>query len=159
MVQIEQFLFVGIFIFPLFIKGVLPTQEFIHYEPTSPNIGRFTVLICSELLRGLIDQGSTEILEPTPIFICAFYGKPKIDNSRVTVFVYQNIGWLEVSMDDTFLMGIVNRLADLNEQPEDLFDRQVTFTNVVIQAISVNVLHGEERTVVTDAAVKDRDDA
>ena len=58
----------------------------------------------------------------------------EIDNLRNRAAVFygdQNVSGLDVTMDDPFLMGMVNRLADLDKQIEPVADTEAVAITVV----------------------------
>ncbi len=62
------------------------------------------------------------------------FGHTKVDDlghCLIIVLGDQDVGWLEVAMDDPLLMGVLHRLADGDEQFQTLSRRQIVFVTVL----------------------------
>ncbi len=73
-------------------------------------------------------------------------GDSKIDDlgqRRRVVMGDQHVGWLEVAVNDPFLVSVLNSLADLNEQVQAFADGQLVLVAIVGDRDAANQLHHE----------------
>src|SRR5271157_574602 len=72
----------------------------------------------------------------------------EVENLGVSALGYENIGGLDVAMDDARVMGSVQRLGDVNGQRQQRFRFQRTAADAMLQRHSIEKFHGNERSTV-----------
>ena len=85
-------------------------------------------------------------------------GEPKIRQLRQAVFREQDVGWLDVAVDDPEFMGLGEAVAELASEVYGLLERQCPVATPVEEAAAVHVFHDQERPVGSAAVVVDLDD-
>src|ERR1019366_10820574 len=74
------------------------------------------------------------------------FGYAKVDYARHRVavhFTHQNVGWLQIAMDDGFLVRMLYALADLNEQLQALAQSHPVLVAVRCDGNTGYVFHRE----------------
>ena len=87
------------------------------------------------------------------------FGQAEIENFGLTALGDEDVGGLDVPMDDTSGVGNVEGIGNLNPEVEDLFDRQRLAVDVLTQGFAVDELHGDKGDMILFANVVDRADA
>ncbi len=91
------------------------------------------------------------------------FGDAEVDDLRHRVAVllrHQDVRGFEVAVDDSFLMGVLHRLAELDEELDALAMHQAEPVAVLVDAETPHQLHHEVRSaVVGDPGVQDLGDA
>ena len=92
-------------------------------------------------------------------------GQPEIEDMGLTFLVHEDVGGLEISMDDAFLMCVAHGIADPDEEigssaevrcPRGL--RPGTLL-IFVQRYAVHELHGEVGAAIArQTAIEERDD-
>jgi hypothetical protein len=72
-------------------------------------------------------------------------GQTEVEHLRLTRRVDEDVRRLEIAMDDAFLVGVFDRVADLDEQPQTFRDAQRPLGDVVVERASAHQLHREVR--------------
>lgn len=67
----------------------------------------------------------------------------------------QDIGWLNVTMDDSFLVGVLNGSAHLDEEPKSFFPRERVLVAEINDLHSANQFHHENGRPDSVAGIKD----
>src|SRR6185369_16135346 len=80
-------------------------------------------------------------------------GQTKVENLGVSALGHENIGGLDVAVDDSLCMGGIQRIRDFNGQGEErlVFERMAG--NQVLQRHAIHELHRDEGTAVVFADV------
>src|SRR5208337_5014829 len=93
-----------------------------------------------------LGRGCTPCLQGS---LCETYlRQAEVENLGVSALGYENIGGLDVAMDDARVMGSVQRLGDVNGQRQQRFRFQRTAADVMLQRHSIEKFHGNERSTV-----------
>ncbi|HME31799.1 MAG TPA: hypothetical protein VKG65_03505 [Terriglobales bacterium] len=92
-------------------------------------------------------------LAPRTSFDCDL-GQSKIKDLSVTAFGYEDIGRLDVAVDDSLGMSGVQRVGNLNRQREDNFGLYRLSRDEMLQGYAVEEFHGKERLTVLLANVE-----
>src|SRR5271157_2587588 len=82
----------------------------------------------------------------------------EVENLGVSALGYENIGGLDVAMNDARLMGGVQRIGDVNSQRQQQFRFQRTAADAMLQRHSIEKFHGNERSTVLLVNVVDSAD-
>jgi hypothetical protein len=75
----------------------------------------------------------------------------EIENLGVTAFAHEDVRWLDIPVDDAFGVGGFERIRDFNSQFQKLFRGQRPTVYQVLQRLSVEKLHRNERLTVVFA--------
>ena len=78
----------------------------------------------------------------------------EIQDLRLAVLIYEDVARLQVTMDDAFLVGVVDGVTDLREECETLLRVELVLVGVVGQGPAIDELHGKER-LRPEARVRD----
>src|ERR1700731_4627558 len=76
------------------------------------------------------------------------FRQAKIKNLCMSTLRYKDVGWLDVTMNDSFCMRGVQRLGNLNSQLQDLLDHQRLPGNTVFESLALQQLHRDERSSI-----------
>ena len=77
----------------------------------------------------------------------------------MSALCYENVGGLDVTVDDAFGVGDVKGIGNLNRKVEHNRERKRLAMDMLAQGFAVDELHGDERPLVLLANVVDRADA
>ena len=139
----------------LLVKGQDPGQEFVEQHAQGVDIRtcvnvlggkvhlfRAHVLGCAQQLPlqgkyGLFGEGTGSGLGNAKV--------NELGHGPVPVHGYQDIGGLDVPMDDTLLVGIVQALADLSEELEALFNAELAVVSVARDGHASDEFHSKVR--------------
>jgi hypothetical protein len=72
------------------------------------------------------------------------FRRAELEDLGVTQLGDKDVGWLEVAMDDALRMRRVQRIGDLNAQPEDGIDVRQIGGDPLAQSVAFKKLHGNE---------------
>ena len=72
-------------------------------------------------------------------------GYTEIQNLRLARFIHENVGRLQVTMDQAALMGMLHRIADSGHQFQPLPCIQMMIVAIGEQRLTTHQLHGEVR--------------
>src|ERR1700693_292754 len=70
-------------------------------------------------------------------------GKAEVENFGVAAFSDKNIGGLDVAMDDSFAVGSIERVGDVDTEIEEQFQIQGAARDAVLQRFAVKTFHGD----------------
>ena len=87
-----------------------------------------------------------------------YLGQSEVENLSVTAFCHQNVGWLNVTMNDPFTMRRIERVSNLNSERQCVFRLQWTASDAMLQRHAIQELHDHEGTTIFLANVMDRAD-
>src|SRR5262245_56986311 len=76
------------------------------------------------------------------------FGNAEVDDfcyRQAVMHRHEDVGWLDVAMDDSSLMCVLNRLANLNEEAESLWNSHATLHAVLGNPDATDQLHYEVR--------------
>src|SRR5271165_114908 len=82
----------------------------------------------------------------------------EVENLGVSTPGDENIGGLDIAMNDARLMGGVQRIRDVNRQSQQQFRLHRTATDAMLQRHAIEELHRNERSAVLLIDVVDRAD-
>jgi hypothetical protein len=85
-------------------------------------------------------------------------GQPEIEHLRVPSLRHEDVGRLNVAVNDTCAMGGIKRVSDLDGQRKQRLDFHRTFSDHVLECRSVQKLHRDEGAPVLLANVMNRAD-
>src|SRR6516164_7355927 len=81
---------------------------------------------------------------PTHAFFQASLGKTKVENLSLSTLHDENVGGLDVSMDDAFGVCCVEPFCNLDGRIQKIFDSLRSTSDTVLQRHSVKKLHHDE---------------
>jgi len=111
----------------------------------------------TSLLWAHVRRGSSQ--PATPAEILFFQSKPKVGNERLSRAIDQNIGGLDVPVDQATSMGVMQGFSDCRHQCRRLVKTGACFLDRGGKVASFDVLgHDEAETIVGTPHVVDRDD-
>src|SRR6266704_2726975 len=73
------------------------------------------------------------------------FSQSEIENFCLTSIRHEDIGGLNVPMDDTLSVCRIQRICDLDSQIEHRLDLQRFSSDLVFEGLAFKVLHGDER--------------
>src|SRR5690242_6457575 len=73
--------------------------------------------------------------------------KPEVENLGVTALGHEDIGGLDVAMNDALGVGGVERVSDFDGERKNQFGVHGTVADSVLQSQAIQKLHGDERQV------------
>jgi hypothetical protein len=82
-------------------------------------------------------------------------GQPKIQQFGVTASGHKNVRWLEVAMNNGPFVRRFESIGDLQSQIEKCFQRQRTSSNLSLERLAFQQLHGNEISAVLFSDVVD----
>jgi hypothetical protein len=82
----------------------------------------------------------------------------EVKNLGMPPFRDENIGWLDVAVDDPFGVCCVESVSDLNSERQNKFSFQWTATNAMLQRHPVQKLHSDKCFTILLTDVEDRAD-
>jgi hypothetical protein len=85
-------------------------------------------------------------------------GQAEIKNLGVPTPGYKNVCWLDVPVDDAFGVGGVESVGNLDSKGEQRLQIHRTVADQVLQRLTVEKLHGDERLAIFLTNVVDRAD-
>src|SRR5580704_15162036 len=71
------------------------------------------------------------------------FGKPEVENFGVAALGDKNVGRFNVAVDDSFAVGRVERVGDVNAQVQKQFQIQGAARDAVLQRFPVKTFHGD----------------
>ena len=78
----------------------------------------------------------------------------KIHNLGIACLGYEDVGRLEIGVDDEILMGMLHSLADRDHHLHDLARRQIAYVDVVVDGDAAHQFHDQVgRTALVDASI------
>ncbi len=86
------------------------------------------------------------------------FREPEIQDVRLAIEVDQDVGALEVTMDDAPLVGMTDRPAHLSEEFHAILDRRALKQDVIIDGHAVHEFHREVRPSEHESALKNPHD-
>ncbi len=75
-------------------------------------------------------------------------GQSEIENFGVLSLGHENIGGLDVAVDDSLRVGCIQGISDLDAGREQGFEFHRAARDAVLQCCAVKKLHGDERLPV-----------
>src|SRR5271167_439485 len=92
--------------------------------------------------------------------LCQTYlRKAEVENLGLSALGYENIGGLDVAMNDARLMCGVQRICDLDSQRQQRFRFHPTAANAILQRHSIEEFHCNEHATTLLVNIVDRADA
>jgi hypothetical protein len=82
--------------------------------------------------------------------------QPKVQDLDLAVARHRNICWLEIAMDDAFLVGRFESLRDLSRNRERFIDGDLSSRDSAVQALAVHQFEHEELLTVGLVQTVDR---
>jgi hypothetical protein len=87
-------------------------------------------------------------------------GDAEVEELRLAIRGDQDIGGLDIAMDDHPIMRVTYRCTYLEEQGHPLTQREIEAIAPLVDALTLHVFHGEEGAAIASAAAVDQlDDA
>jgi len=83
-------------------------------------------------------------------------GQPKVEDLGVTALRHQNVGWLNVTMNDSFTMSRIQRVGNLNPKRQDVLGVHWPPSDAVLQRHAIEELHDDERSFAVSIDLIDR---
>src|SRR5262249_10829003 len=74
---------------------------------------------------------------------------------RLTARGNENIGWLDVSMDDAFAVSCIERIGDVNGDSEEGFEIEGAASDGVLESFAFQAFHGDVGAAIFFADVID----
>src|ERR1700746_245573 len=84
--------------------------------------------------------------------------QPEIEDFRLPSICHEDIRWLDVPVDDSFGMGCVERVRDLDAQIEHLFDFERLTIDLMPEGLPFQQFHGDEGSTIGLVNLMDRAD-
>ena len=131
------------------VKRKPPGQQFIENDAQGINVGAGACPVALELLRSGIGGRHEPQGRPgrVPGLVEAFklFGDSEIQQLHRAVFLHENVGRLQVPVNDRLRVSVLNGLAHRAEQPQALFDRTFARAAVIRERRAFDKLHDEPR--------------
>ena len=87
-------------------------------------------------------------------------GHAEVEHLRLAGLIHQDVGRLEVAVDDALVVGVLHRVAHPRHQLDAGGEVEAVTVGVLVQGQAADELHGEERlAVVGEAGLVDLGDA
>ena len=136
--------------------GALPHQQLVKKDPQPVHVGGRGHRAAVELLGAGVIRGHrplVEIGQPAAGFRrIEELGDPEVEKLGLAVRSHQDVGRLQIAMDDQALMGVLDGGADLEEQIQPGLDPQSTRRGELGHRLPRHVLHDEVRPAVGGGA-------
>ena len=97
-------------------------------------------------------------LRPLTAFVAGNFGEAEIEDFGVAALGDEDVGGLDVAMDDAFAVGGVERVGDLNGEIEQIVEFHGAAGDGVLQGLAVEKFHGDEGFAVGFADIVNRAD-
>ena len=142
-------------------------QQLEEQQAEGVDVGRGGDRLAGELLgAGVLGRREAQRRArlPSPVGAGRFrveeLGDAEVEEPHLAALGQQDVGRLEIAMDDEVNMGVVHRLADLLEQDQPLVEAESPLVGGDGERPAVDVLEGEVGDAgVVDAAVEELRDA
>src|SRR5215469_17638419 len=81
-------------------------------------------------------------------FCGTHFGESKVQNLGVSAVRYENVGGLDVAVNDAFGVRSIEGVGNFDGDPQKGFQFKWTTSNCVFQSLALQKLHGDERPAV-----------
>jgi hypothetical protein len=71
-------------------------------------------------------------------------GQTEIQNLCVPSFCYEDVGWLDVAVDDAFSVSRIKSFRNLNSEFQQFVNRHGLASDAVLQGLTIQKLHDDE---------------
>lgn len=85
-------------------KGQLAAQKLVQADPDAPIVGRIVIARAQEHLGGRIGRGPHQCVGP----ILQLFTGSQVENLDKTLFIYENVFWLDIPVDYALRVHILN---------------------------------------------------
>ena len=137
--------------------GPRPFRHFIEHQPECPEIGAVIDRFSAGLLRSHVRRGAENLAassrggEHRALVVrvgFAHLGDTEIENLRVTAIRDEDIGGLDVAMNDARVVCGIERVRDLDAEGKQDVERQTAIGDSVSQRGALEVLHDDEGAAI-----------
>jgi hypothetical protein len=122
-------------------------------------VGPVTDRLAGGLLRGHVPRGAQVLAAGGDGRVVQRLREPEVGEDRTFLLVDEDVGRLEVPVDDTAAVGVVQRLRQGRQQRECSLGRARPLCQVLLQGRARDQAHGEVQASVGLPRVVDRGDA
>ena len=84
-----------------------------------------------------------------------YFGQTKIHQLGLTAVRYKNVGWLDITVNDSFGVSGIESIDDLNAEIQNQREFERAAGNAVAQCLSFQQLHGDKCAALMLTDLKD----
>src|SRR5215472_17966076 len=106
------------------------------------------------MFRGLDSWGA----QGNALWLQRYLCKPKVQNFRLPSCRDEDVRWLDVPVNDSFRMGSIQRICDLDAEIEHRFDFHRLASDQVPERLPLQQFHGNEGSPIGLVNFVDRAD-
>ncbi len=138
--------------------GDLPGQHLVEHHAQRVDVGARVDRLAKHLLGGHVERRAHHHLGQRQSFVVQGERDAEVDHARLHLLVDEDVGWLEVAMNDAVPVGMGNAARHLRQQLDALPCRQRMLVEQLVQIQTVDVVHRQVGHAVLDAVAVDSQD-